>query len=80
LLIGLLGGLLGCALGYLSNGITTSSVVSSGQGGGKSVVLKLVVDVNILAAGMGVAWIMGAVGGLFPSLSAMRLKPLESLR
>lgn len=80
LLIGLLGGLLGCALGYLSDGITTSSVVSSGQGGGKSVVLKLVVDVTILAAGMGVAWIMGAVGGLFPSLSAMRLKPLESLR
>lgn len=80
LVIGLLGGLLGCALGYLADGVTANSVVSSGQGGGKSIVLKLVVDGTIIAAGMAVAWIMAAVGGLFPSLSAMRLRPLESLR
>jgi hypothetical protein len=81
LLIGLAGGLLGCALGYLANGTTASSIVSGGPGGGnKSVVLRLVVDANILATGLLFTLFMGGFGGLVPSLSAMRLKPLESLR
>jgi len=81
LLIALVGGLLGCAIGYLANGMTASSIVSGGPGGGnKSVVLKLVVDANILATGMLFTLFMGGFGGLIPSLSAMRLKPLESLR
>jgi putative ABC transport system permease protein len=80
MVLALVGGLLGCALGYLANGWTASSIVSSGQGGGKSVVLKLVVDANILAAGMLFTLCMGAIGGLLPSLTAMRLRPLESLR
>jgi hypothetical protein len=80
LLIALLGGLLGCALGYLSNGLSASSTLSSGQGGSKSVMLRLVVDANTFAAGMVFTLVMGALGGLVPSLSAMRLKPLESLR
>ena len=80
LVLALVGGLLGCALGYLANGWTASSIVGSGQGGGKSVVLKLVVDANILAAGLLLTLIMGGLGGLLPALSAMRLKPLESLR
>jgi ABC-type antimicrobial peptide transport system permease subunit len=71
---------LGCALGSLANGWTATSIVSSGQGGGKTVMLKLVVDGKILLAGMGFSLLMGCVGGLIPALSAMRLKPLESVR
>lgn len=80
LLLAVLGGLIGCALGSLANGWTASSIISSGQGGGKSVVLKLVVDGAILAAGMVFSLVMGCIGGLLPALSAMRLKPLESVR
>jgi ABC-type antimicrobial peptide transport system permease subunit len=80
LLIALAGGLLGCALGLLSNLVTMSSMVGSGHGGGKSVVVPLVADGNILASGLLFALIMGSIGGLVPSLWAMRLKALESLR
>jgi hypothetical protein len=80
MVLALVGGLLGCAVGSLSHGWTASSIVGSGQGGGKSVVLRVVVDGNILAVGMLLTLAMGALGGLLPSLSATRLKPLESLR
>ncbi len=81
LVIALVGGLLGCAVGSLANGWTASSIISGGQGGGgKSVMLKLVVDGNILAAGLCLTLVMGGLGGLLPALSAMRLKPLDSLR
>jgi ABC-type lipoprotein release transport system permease subunit len=79
--IALLGGLLGCALGFLANGLSATSVVSSGAGGGgKSVVLRLIVDGNTVAIALVFTVIMGFLGGLLPALSAMRLKPLESLR
>jgi hypothetical protein len=78
--IAILGGLLGCGLGYLADGWSATSIVSSGMGGGKSVMLKLVVDANTLGVGMLLALLMGALGGLVPALSAMRLRPLESLR
>jgi putative ABC transport system permease protein len=80
LLIALVGGLLGCALSYLTDGWTASSIVSSSGGGGKSVVLKLEVGPTLLGFAMLFALLMGSVGGVIPSLSAMRLKPLESLR
>jgi ABC-type antimicrobial peptide transport system permease subunit len=82
LVIALIGGALGCLAGYLlANGTTASSIISAGAGGGgKSVVLKLIVDPLLIGVGLLFALIMGAVGGLIPSLSAMRLKPLESLR
>jgi ABC-type lipoprotein release transport system permease subunit len=79
LVIALIGGILGCTIGLLANGLTANSIVG-GQGGGKSVVLKLVVDGWVLGVGMTFALVMGAVGGLIPSVYAMRLKPLESLR
>jgi ABC-type antimicrobial peptide transport system permease subunit len=78
--LALVGGLLGCALGSLCHGISASSNMASGTGGGKSVMLKLVVDARILGAGMGFSLLMGYIGGLVPALSAMRLKPLESVR
>ncbi len=80
LLIAVLGGLLGCAVGMTADGWTANSIVGSGHGGGKLVVLRLVVDGNILATGMLLALLMGTLGGLLPALSAMRLRPLESRR
>jgi ABC-type antimicrobial peptide transport system permease subunit len=80
LVLAAVGGLLGCAVGMLSHGWSTSSIVSGGPGSGKSVVLKLAVDGNILLGGMLFSLLMGCVGGLLPALSAMRLKPLDSVR
>jgi ABC-type antimicrobial peptide transport system permease subunit len=80
LVLALIGGGLGCALGSLADGWAASSIVSGGQGGGKSVLLKLVVDANILSAGLLFTLLMGGIGGLMPALSAMRLRPLEALR
>jgi ABC-type antimicrobial peptide transport system permease subunit len=81
LVIAVVGGALGCVVGFLlANGYSATSVVTAGQGGGKSVQLNLIVDFLIVGVGMGFALLMGAVGGLVPSLSAMRLRPLESLR
>jgi putative ABC transport system permease protein len=81
LVIALIGGILGCAVGSLAHGYQATSVVSSGAGGGgKSVVLQLIVDGNILAMAMLLTLGIGLVGGLIPSISAMRLRPLESLR
>jgi len=81
LLISLVGGLLGIALGSLCNGWTASSIISGGQGGGgKSVVLKLVVDADILLIGLLFSLWMGCIGGLLPSIAAMRLKPLDAVR
>lgn len=80
LVIAVIGGLCGLALGSLADGWTATSIVSGGQGGGKSVVLKLVVDAQILSAGLAFTLLMGGLGGLLPALSAMRLRPLDSLR
>lgn len=80
LAIAFVGGALGCALGYLANGFEASSTLSGGQGGGKSVALKMIVDYQTLAAGMLFTLVMGRLGGLVPALSAMRKEILDSLR
>jgi putative ABC transport system permease protein len=81
LMIAIIGGAIGLALGSLCHGWTASSIASSGQGGGgKSVVLKLIIDSTILTNGFLFSLIMGALGGLLPAVAAMRMKPLESLR
>ncbi len=80
MLLAIIGGLVGCLIGFLSNGMTMESVVGGGQGSGKTVVLKLVVDANILLQGLLLSLGMGFIGGLLPALSAMRTRPLESLR
>jgi ABC-type antimicrobial peptide transport system permease subunit len=78
--IALIGGLIGVALGTLCDGYAVTSIASSGQGGGKSVAAKLVVDRDVMLIGMLFTLVMGRLGGLVPALSAMRLKILESLR
>jgi ABC-type lipoprotein release transport system permease subunit len=80
LMIAFVGGLLGCLIGSYANGFEATSNLSGGQGGGKSVALKLVVDFQILAAGMLFTLVLGRLGGLVPALSAMRMEILESLR
>ncbi len=75
ILLAILGGMLGCAVGWWCNGLSASSQMM-----GKSVMLKLVVDARILGAGMAFSIIMGCLGGLLPALSAIRLKMLDSLR
>ncbi len=81
LFIGLVGGLLGCALGSLCDGWTANSIVSSAQGGaGKFVVLRMTVDANTLILGILLSATMAVVGGFLPAVSAIRLRPLEALR
>jgi putative ABC transport system permease protein len=80
LLIAMVGGAIGCALGSLVDGWTANSIVSSGAGGGKFVVLRLSIDVPTLLLGFVLAMSMGLVGGFLPACSAVRLKPLEALR
>ena len=75
ILLAILGGLLGCAIGWWCNGLSASSQMM-----GKSVMLKLVVDARIIGAGMIFSIVMGCLGGLLPALSAIRLKMLDSLR
>lgn len=81
LLIALVGGLLGCAVGLAFDGLSVSSVISSGQpGASKFVVLKLAVDANVLSAGVLLTLLMGFLGGLIPAVSAVLLRPLDALR
>jgi putative ABC transport system permease protein len=80
MVIALAGGLLGLALGSLCHGLTATSVISSGGGGGKSVMLRLVVNAQVLMAGAIFTLVMGRLGGLIPALSATRLKILDTLR
>jgi putative ABC transport system permease protein len=80
IVIALLGGLLGCALGSLADGWTATSVVAGTAGGGKSVVVQLSVDAHIAATCILLTLLMGTLGGLLPALSAIRLRPLEALR
>ncbi|QDU26942.1 putative ABC transporter permease YknZ [Anatilimnocola aggregata] len=80
LCLAMLGGALGCALGTLADGYEVKSIIGGGQGGGKFVALDMAVSGDIIAAGMTVALVIGALGGLLPAISAMLVKPLYSLR
>jgi putative ABC transport system permease protein len=82
LLIALLGGMLGCLIAYLAfDGWTVTSLISSGPGGGgKTVILRVTFDLGIFIWGLLFSVIMGNLGGLLPSWTAMRLRPLESLK
>ncbi len=79
-MIALLGGIAGCLAGCLTHGLTANSIVTSGQGGGKFVVLRLIVDPDTLAKGMLLALAMGVIGGAIPALRTIRLRALDALR
>jgi putative ABC transport system permease protein len=88
LAIALVGGLIGVLLVLLLDGVasalwgglTVTSTVTAGQGGGKSVVTKLVFGADVVASGVLFTIVMGRLGGLLPSVGAMRLGIRESLR
>jgi ABC-type antimicrobial peptide transport system permease subunit len=80
LLIAVLGGTLGLILGSAVDGLEQTGQLSSGQGGGKTVVFKMVVDEKVLRLAVAFTLAMGFLGGLLPALSAMRLKPLDAVR
>ncbi len=80
IVLGMIGGVLGCLVGSLCDGWTANSSVSSGGGGGKTIVLKLVVDLNIWLIGIALSFVMAFIGGLLPALNAMRMKALDVLR
>jgi hypothetical protein len=74
------GGLVGCAVGLLADGLTATSTISGDQWFNKDVLVKLQVDGSILSTGFLFAVVTGVLGGFLPALAAMRLRPLESLR
>jgi putative ABC transport system permease protein len=75
ILIAIVGGLCGVALGAAVNGITHSIAL-----GARYIDFAFRVDGNILVFAGIFSVIMGILGGLLPALSAMRIKPLEALR
>ncbi len=79
-MLAVIGGLIGCAAGSVCDGWSATSIVSAGQGGGKSVMLKLSVEPWILMSGILFALGMGIVGGVVPALTAMSGKPLQAVR
>lgn len=80
LLLALLGGLAGIALGSLFHGVEQKSFITSGQGGGKTVVFQITVTPFVLEIAFWFTLLMGFLGGLIPAWTATRLRPLEALR
>lgn len=80
LFLAMFGGGIGCLIGLFADGYEVKSILGSGQGGGKFVTLDMIVSGDILAVGLSVSLIIGAIGGLLPAISAMLVKPLYSLR
>ena len=81
LVMGLVGGVLGCGLGAMCNGVKASSIVSSGQGGpGKFVVLIMTVSGDTVLPGILLSAAMGLLGGLLPAIVAVCRRPLEALQ
>ncbi len=66
---GIIGGLVGCAIGY---GFAWYFLSTMGR--------SLAIDPFVLAAGFAIALISGVVAGLYPSWRAARLTPAEALR
>lgn len=75
ILIALIGGALGTALGYTTNGLTQNTDLGSRQ-----VEFAFRVDQTIVLMAVGFSLGMGVLGGILPALSAMRVTPLEALR
>jgi putative ABC transport system permease protein len=74
-LIALVGGGLGLALGCTTNGVTRSTSL-----GARQIDISFHVDTAIVLFTGVFTLVMGILGGGIPALSAMRIKPLESLR
>jgi putative ABC transport system permease protein len=69
--LGLLAGLLGCALAVLGTAIANQFV----SGG-----LSLTLTPRLFALGIGLSVVMGTLGGLYPAWRASRLVPMDAIR
>jgi ABC-type antimicrobial peptide transport system permease subunit len=67
--LALAGGLLGCAVALLADGLPMTSMVGSGGMSGKTVMLNLAVGPPVLLAGLLFALMLGRLGGLVPAVS-----------
>lgn len=59
LVLALIGGAIGCAIGSLCDGFTANSIVTGGPGGGQVCCSALTVDPSTIAVGMLLATAMG---------------------
>lgn len=81
-LLTLMGGLIGVAIGVLF-GSNATSLVSTGFGGGAASggsETQVVIDMTTILIAVGVSSAIGVIFGLFPALKASRLDPVEALR
>jgi putative ABC transport system permease protein len=74
-LIALIGGTIGIALGYATNGLSRSTAI-----GARQIEFAFRVDGTIVGVAAVFTIGMGVLGGLLPAMSAMRIKPLQALR
>ncbi len=70
-LIAVVGGVIGCALGSLVNGMPMKVTMG---------VFLFRVDQVVLAAGMGLAVLIGLVGAFIPAFRAVRIRMVEAMR
>ncbi len=81
LLIAILGGVLGCCVGFFIDGRSANGTLSGSSGpGGKSIVISIDVSSEIIVCGLLFTLVIGRLGGLVPALSAIRMKMLDSLK
>lgn len=73
LVLSLAGGLVGLLLGTGLVGLVDLSPALAGQFAGR-------LTLRSLSTGLGVALVLGALGGLYPAWRAVRLQPIEALR
>jgi putative ABC transport system permease protein len=79
-LLTLIGGLIGVAIGILF-GSNVTSLISTGFGmGAGGSEAKVMIDMSTILIAVGVSSAIGVVFGLFPALKASRLDPVEALR
>jgi putative ABC transport system permease protein len=71
LFIAVLGGLLGCGLGSLVNGMPMKVTMG---------VFLFRVDLGVVGVGRGLALVIGVVGALVPALRAVQLRMVEAMR
>ena len=71
LLIALVGGALGCALGSLVNGMPMQVTMG---------VFVFRVDRLVIGLGMGLAVVIGVVGAFIPAVRAVRIRMVEAMR
>jgi len=69
--LGLLSGLLGCALAWLGT-VAANQFIEGG--------LRLALSPQLLAFGVGLSLVMGTLGGLYPAWQAARMVPMEAIR